>query len=317
MGLLSGSDDADRAEELCDLARADSDAALGHVDELRGLLKGSSATARASAADALYHLASDHPAEVADCVDVLLTQLEDDDASVRRRTADALVTIAESRPRTFTAWVESLAPMLSTADPYVRAAVAAVFAHLAASGPSTVLSVVDELRVATTDDEEWDVRVYATGALADVATRYPEEVVPAVSAALDNAREPIPALQTAAVDLLAAIAVDEPSGTGSEADEVFAELLHEGAVDQRVAAAYATGRVAAEHPHRMRRSLEALAPALADEDERVQLAAATVYVHVADDHPDAVELGDDVRQRLWWLADDLDASVERVLGSRD
>ncbi|WP_435345221.1 hypothetical protein [Haloarchaeobius sp. HRN-SO-5] len=317
MGLLGGSDDADRAEELYEIARNSPAAAADHVEELASLLKGSGPPARTRAADALYHTAGARPERVAEVVDVLLTHLADDDVNARRRTADALVAVAGGYPRTFAAWVESLVPVLSTTDPYVRAAVACVLAHLAASGPSTVLPAVDELRAATTDEEEWDVRVYATGALADVAERYPEEAAPVVPDAVANAREPVPALQVVAVDLLAAVAVADPSAASTEADEVFAELLREGAVEQRVAAACATGRVAVERPRRMQRSVSELATTTADDEERVRLAAATASVRVAQHHPDAVDLDDDAAQRLRGLADDLDVSVERVLGPPD
>ncbi|MFD1647471.1 HEAT repeat domain-containing protein [Haloarchaeobius litoreus] len=314
MGLLSGSDDTDRAEELCELARDDPAGAVAHVDELRDLLAAGDATTRASAADALYHIAGAEPEALVDCVDALITQLDDDDASARRRAADALAATAAGAPRTFSAWVESLAPSLSTGDPYVRAAVASVFAQLAASGPSTVLDAVEGLRDATTDDEEWDVRTYATGALADVATRYPEEVLPVVDDAVANAREPVPALQTASIDLLAAVAVSDPA-TVPEVDELFAELVLDAPTSQRLAAAYAIGRVGVEHPDRIPEALSALTTAIGDDDDRVSRAAATAFVTVATEYSGSVTIGDDLRQRLWWLADDIDAPVEQLLES--
>lgn len=313
MGLLSGSDDTERAEELCELARDDPSAAVGHVDELRDLLGAGDAAARAAAADALYHIARAEAGPLEDCVDVLITRLGDDDASSRRRAADALAAVAETAPRSFGAWVESLSPFLSSSDPYVRAAVAAVFARLAAAGPSTVLDAGEALRAATTDDEEWDVRTFATGALADVATRYPEAVLPVVDDAVANAREPVPALQTAAVDLLAAVAVSEPT-TVPDVDALFAELVTDAPTSQRMTTAYAIGRVGVERPETVREALSALVATISDDDDRVSRAAATAFVTVAAEHPDAVTIGDDLRQRLWWIADDVDGPVGAVLG---
>jgi HEAT repeat protein len=312
MGLLSGSDDRDRAEKLCELAREDPAGAVAHVEELRDLLAAGDATTRTGAADALYHIAGAEPSALADCLDTLITQLDDEDASARRRAADALAATADGAPRTFSAWVESLAPFLSTTDPYVRAAVASVFARLATSGPSTVLDAIEGLRDATTDGEEWDVRTFATGALAEVATRYPEEVLPVVDDAVANAREPVPALQTAAIDLLAAVAVNDPA-TVPEIDELFAELVLDAPTSQRLAAAYAIGRVGVDHPDRIPEALTALTTAIGDDDDRVSRTAATAFVTVAAEYPGSVTMGEGLRQRLWWLADDIDAPVEQLL----
>ncbi|WP_435363113.1 hypothetical protein [Haloarchaeobius sp. DYHT-AS-18] len=313
MGLLSGSGDADRAEELCELARSDPDAAAGAADELRELLASDEADSRTAAADALFHLAPSHPDAVEPAVDRLLSRLDDGDASSRRRAADALVALVDADPATFSAWVETTAPRLDDDDPYVRATIANVFALLAAERPSNVLSAVEDLWTALVDPGDWDVRVFATGALADIAVRHPDEVVPAVEQTIANAGKPVPALQVAAVDLLATVGVDQPGVVDDEVDEVLADIAQNAPPSQREAALLAIGRLGSACPGCIPTALETVAPALAADDRAVRRGAAAAYVAIASSRPDAVPTDEATRQRLWWLADEVDQPIAALL----
>ncbi|WP_435360893.1 hypothetical protein [Haloarchaeobius sp. DFWS5] len=310
MGLLRGSDDGDRAEALCSLAKSDPASAADSADELYSFFTSSDTDVLAAAADTCYHLASSHPDVVTPAIDQLLSALEDGDASVRRRAADALCELADSEPSAFSAWVESMTQYLSAADPYVRATMTGLYARLAASGPSRVLAVVDDIAAVVDDDGDWDVRVYATGALADVAARYPESVLSVVDDVVANAREPMPALQIAAVELLAAVGVDSPGAVRDDVDDLFASLLRDGASGPRRATALAAGHLACAQPQLLPGALDALTTTLADDDQEVARAAARAYVAVARAQPGAVAVSQEVRQRLWWLADDLDLRLE-------
>jgi len=269
----------------------------------------------------LARVAGTDPSALSEQVDELAAYLADDSVYVRRQTAAAVATLAETEPSAVAGLVDPLTDTL--ADETVRHDAAVGLAHVARAEPSALLG--DVAALVATLDSDGRVVVPATNALASLADANPETLAQpgvldrlfdllahdraavrrnATAALAAIAAVDAPAVCAGSADLRARLTDDAPAvreqaavalGTAGPAcpDALvaavpdLADMLADSDGTVQSAAAYALGHAFRSDSGR-ERTVDVLAGALADGDERVRRHATFVLAAVAADDPDAV-----------------------------
>lgn len=267
-----------KAKELMTAVQSDPDAI--EPEAVDDLFDADGAVGRSAALQAVSVLAAEDPDRAVEYADRVIDRLEDDVLAVRSAAALAAMALARERPDAIVSAIPTLVDALDEDPPLFRFRAAAALAPLTASHPEAFVDHADRLIELLVDGPTFDVD--------------PQAIAESDALAADEKKRQLSMLEGRGGELRRGRA--RSAGTR----EVIANVLVE---------------VARVDPETCTTRLEAIVPALADDEPAVRGAVVEVVRHVAERDPTAVDAA--VEPLLTLLEDDAEfvrARAVRALG---